>query len=112
MSSDIPFNPKLTPSISAISEQKKFLNFQNVLDISRKSSSSPLVVQFCKNVLKICLKDKTESHELLRMIGPFGCRTTVVKLMVWAGGPRSDGVKGQKIFTKDLLRGTLFFARL
>ena len=34
----IPFNPELTPpwSISAISKQKKFLYFKNVLDISRK----------------------------------------------------------------------------
>ena len=40
-----------------------------------------------------------------------GCRTTVVKLMVWAGEPQPDSVKGQKIFKKkDLLRGTLFLA--
>ena len=32
--------------------------------------------------------------------------------MVWAGEPQPDSVKGQKIFTKDLLRGTLFFGRL
>ena len=38
------------------------------------------------------------------------CRTTVVKLMVWAGEPQPDSVKGQKIFAKDLLRGTLFLA--
>ena len=44
-----------------------------------------------------------------------GCRTTVVKLMVWAGEPQPDTVialKAKKIFTKDLLRGTLFFGRL
>ena len=56
------FQPKIDPpSISAISKQKKFLYFQNVL----KSSSSPpgcSVVQFCKNFLKICLKNKTKSQ--------------------------------------------------
>ena len=70
-------------------------------------AAAPWLFNFAKEFLKIRLKDKTKSHELLSMIG---CRTTVVKLMVWAGEPQPDSIKGQKIFTKDLLRGTLFLA--
>ena len=72
MSRDIPFNPELTPpwSISAISKQKKFLYFKNVLDIStKKVAAAPWLFNFAKEFLKICLKDKTKSHELLSMIG-------------------------------------------
>ena len=48
-----------------------------------------------------------EQHE--SMIGlQVAEQQSVVKLMVWAGEPQPDSVKGQKIFTKDLLRGTLF----
>ena len=63
MSRDIPFNPELTPpwSISAISKQKKFLYFKNVLDISRKKKQqhpgcSILQKNFSKYLLKIKLK--------------------------------------------------------
>ena len=71
----------------------------------------PWLFNFAKEFLKICLKDKTKSHELLSMIGlQLAEQQSVVKLMVWAGQPQPDSVKGQKIFTKDLLRGTLFLA--
>ena len=110
MSRDIPFNPEIDPlSIPVISMQNKFLHYQNVLDILRKRSSSPWLFNFGKIFSKYVLKIKTKSHELLNMIG---CRITVVKLMVWAGEPQPYRVKSQKIFTKDLPRGTLFFARL
>ena len=73
MSRDILFNPELTPplwSISSNSKQKKFLYFKNVLDISRKKvAAAPWLFNFAKEFLKICLKDKTKSHELLSMIG-------------------------------------------
>ena len=106
------FQPKIDPlSISAISKQKKFLHFQNVSDITGKSSRNALVVQFCKNFLRICLKDKNKKQRTFKHDRSIGFRITAVKLMLWAGEPQPDWVKGQKIFTKDLFRGTLFFCQ-
>ena len=62
MSRDIPFNPELTPPLV------NFSNFQAEEHLKKKVAA-PWLFNFAKEFLKICLKDKTKSHELLSMIG-------------------------------------------
>ena len=54
------FQPKIDPlSISAISKQKKIYPFSKCLRrFNKKVAATPLVVQFFKNFLRICFKDK------------------------------------------------------
>ena len=68
MSTDIPFNPELTGQFQQFPSRRNF-SILKFLEISRKKQQQPpgcSILQ--KNFSKICLKDKTKSHELLCMI--------------------------------------------
>ena len=116
MSGRVLCNPKLPPcQFQQFSSRRKFLRFQNFLDISRilKVAAISLVVQVCTIFSKYVLRIKTKSHKVLSMICPIGFRITAVKLVVWTREPPGlIGLKAKKIFAKNLLRGALFFARL
>ena len=109
MSRGVLFNPKLTPcQVQQFPSRRNFsilIMFQTSQE--KKVAAAPWLFNFAKLFSKY-VKIRTKSHKHDR---PIGCRITVVKVMMWAGEPQPDMVKDQKIFTKDLLRVTLFFCQ-
>ena len=109
MSRRVPFNPKLTAcQFQQFPSRRKFLHFQIFYSIfkffrslKKKVTAIPLVVQFCKNSLRICLKDKNYKPQTFKRDRSIGSRITVVKLVVWAErAPGLIGLKAKKYLQK------------